>query len=534
GYRFIAMVETVWTAESSATAAAAEAARGAAARSGAVPSRAGWTIHRRFAIGAGVVSLAIAVFAGAKYTGRPPTSQVTLAVLPFQNLEGDPQREYLAAGLSDETSASLAQIDPERLTVKGRASAYKGTTKTVAELGRELSVDYLIDSSIQAEGSRLRITVTLIRVTDQVHVWSQSYDREATNLLGLQQDLSSAIAEQISIRLAPERLSGLEGRQTHSADAYDAYLRARDQAHRRTAEGNARAITLFKRSTEIDTGYSLAWSALAFTYAGGTINGDARPAEVSSLAHESARRAVQTNPRLSEAQLALGYDLWLIDWDWKAAEAALRLAVRLDPSNAAAHRTLGHALSQSGRQSEAATEMRIARELDPFDPVAHALSAQVAFQAHDVSAALAHARRAIAVDASSWIGYVELGQAFEASGDHALALEALADAERLGRNSKIIALRGYALAKSGRVQAAREVLTTLDAMSRDRYVPPYAMALVYAALNEREPMFDFLEKAYLARDVHLMYLPVDMKWDPYRRDPRFADLLARCGFASSR
>jgi Tfp pilus assembly protein PilF len=331
----------------------------------------------------------------------------------------------------------------------------------------------------------------------------------------------------------PERASGLERRQTHSADAYDAYLRARDQAHRRTPEGNALAITLFKRAIDLDPNYSLAWSELALTYAAAAINGDARPADVSPLAREAARHAVRANARLSEAQLALGYVLWLMDWDWKASEAPMRMAVDLDPSNAAAHRILGHALSQFGRQSEAEVEMRRARELDPFDPIVHALSGQIALQARDLSASLVHARKAIAIDPSHWVGYVVLSQALEASGDHGPALEALADAERTGsRNSKIPALKGYVLAKSGRVESAREVLRTLDAASRDRYVPPYAAALVYAGLGEPDPMFASLEKAYLARDVHLMYLPVDMKWDPYRRDARFVDLLARCGFAS--
>ena len=149
---------------------------------------------------------------------------MSLAVLPFTNLGSDPEREYLAAGLTDETSASLAQIDPAHLSVKGRTLRYKGTTKTVAEIGQELSVDYLVESSIRAEGSRLRVTVTLIRVRDQEHVWSQNYEREPTSLLGLQQELSTAIAEQIRLRLTPDRMSGLGRRQTQNADAYDAYL----------------------------------------------------------------------------------------------------------------------------------------------------------------------------------------------------------------------------------------------------------------------------------------------------------------------
>ena len=263
------------------------------------------------------------------------------------------------------------------------------------------------------------------------------------------------------------------------------------------------------------------------------INGDARPGDVAPRARLASERAVQANPQLSEAQLALGYDLWLIEWKWAAAEAALRLAIDLDPSSATAYRTLGHALSQGGRHRDAETAMRRARELDPLDAMTRALSSQVAFQARDISAATDHARRAIALDPSLWIAYGELAQALEGAGEHNLALEALADVERLGNvNSKLLSMKGYILARMGRVDAAREALRLLDASARDRYVPPYAQALIYAGLGDREAVFNALELAYAARDVHLIHLPVDMKWDPYRAEPRFVELIARCGFAS--
>ena len=464
-----------------------------------------------------------------------PTTAVTIAVLPFESLTSVPEREYLAAGLTEETGASLAQIDPAHLSVKGRTLRYKGTTKTLAEIGHELSVDYLVASSIRAEGIRLRVTVTLIRVRDQEHVWSQSYDREAPSLLGLQQELSAAIAHQIRLRLSPERIHGVGRRQTQNADAYDAYLRGRFQAHRRTAEGNARAIELYKRAIEIDPSYALAWADLAFTYAGACINGDAAPAEAGPRAREAALRAVAANGDLSEAQLALGYGLWMIDWKWQASEAALQLAVDIDPSNAAAYRIFGHVLSQSGQHEKAAEAMRRSCELDPVDALSRALSSQVAFQGRDLTAAGDHARHAIALDPGLWIGHIELAQAYDGAGDHELALQAVADAVRFsGGNSKAVSLRGYILAKMGRVDAVREVMRGLDTLSNERYVPPYAMALVCAGLGDREAMFDFLDKAFAARDVHLMYLPVDMKWDAYRTDRRFGDLLVRCGFTSSR
>jgi tetratricopeptide (TPR) repeat protein len=366
-------------------------------------------------------------------------------------------------------------------------------------------------------------------------VWSQFYDREPTSLLGLQQELSAAIAEQVRLRLSPDRMNGLGRRQTQNADAYDAYLRGRYQVQRRTPDGNARAIELFNRALAIDPNYALAWSELVYAYAGGTINADARPADVAPRAQAAALNAIRANPNLSESQAARGYVEWMIDWDWKAAETALRLAADLDPSNVNAQRLLGHVLSQSGRSAEAEIAMRRARDLDPTDPLTEGLSSVVAFQDRDATGALEHARRAIALDAGFWIGYAGLGQAYEMVGDHALALETVLDSARLpgGGNSKILSFKGYVLARMGRAGAAREVLSTLEAIAHERYMPPSASALVYAGLGEREPMFDALDKAYAVRDVHLIYLPVDMQWDPYRTDPRFVNLLARCGFGSA-
>ena len=179
--------------------------------------------------------------------------------------------------------------------------------------------------------------------------------------------------------------------------------------------------------------------------------------------------------------------------------------------------------------------MRRTRELEPLEPINYALSAQVAYQAREYHAAVEYARRAILMDSEFWIGYVQLAQAYEPTGETDLALAALTDAARFsGGNSKAISLRGYILATTGRATEAREVLRRLEADAGERYVPPYAMALVHAGLGEREAVFEWLDKAYAGRDVHLIYLPVDPKWDEYRADPRFNALLARCGFILDR
>ena len=459
--------------------------------------------------------------------------RVTLAVLPFENLSSDPDREYLADGLTEETSASLGQIDPEHLAIIGRTSvrAYKRTTKTAAEIGRDLDADYLIDSSLRAEGERLRITCKLIRVRDQVQVWSASFDSEPCSLLDFQRELSRFIAQQIELRLLPERLNALARRQTRNAEAHDLYLRGRHFFNQLTPSTTKRATEYYARATALDPEYSLAWSGLADAFAASPIKGDAPPLVVGPRARDAATHAVDAEPNLAEAQTSLGLVKFWFDWDWIAAEQALRRAASLDPSYSFAHRMLGILLAHVGRHEEARAAIQRARELDPLVAVEHALSAQVAFVAQDYAAAGQFARQAIVVDPEFWIGLFQLGQAYVQLGDAGPALDALNNAGRFsGGNSKVLSLRGYLFAKLGRTDEAIEVLKTLEVIARDRYVPPYAMAQVHLGLGNLHEAQLWLERAYEARDVHLVLLPVDPKWNPCRSDARFMGLLRRCAF----
>ncbi len=467
---------------------------------------------------------------------QPAATIVVLGVLPFENIGADPEREYLADGLTEETIAALGQIDPDHLSVIGRTSvmAYKRTTKSLADIGRELAAAYLVESSLRAEGGRLRITSKLIRVRDQVQIWSASYDSEPRSLLNFQRELSAAIAEQVHLRLSPERLSVLARRQTGNAEAYDLYLRGRHFWNQLTPATTRRATEFFARATELDPEYALAWSGLADAYTASPINGDAPPLSVLPRAREAAEHAVRAEPDLAEAQTSLGFVKFWFAWDWAAAESTFRKAIALDPSYSQAHRMLGIVLSHMRRPEEAALAMRRARELDPLLAGHQALSAQVAFAGRDYDAAQQFARQAIVVDPEFWVGYMQLAQALEPLGQNEQALEALASAGRFsGGNSKVVSLRGYIFAKLGRVSEAREVLRTLVAIARERYIPPYAMALVHAGLAEPDDSFEWLDRALEARDVHLAFLPIDPKWDALRPDPRFAALLKRSGIPSA-
>jgi TolB-like protein/Flp pilus assembly protein TadD len=449
-------------------------------------------------------------------------------------MTGDAGRAYLADGLTEETIAAMGQVDPDHLSVIGRTSVmrYRETAKSIAEIGSELDVGYLIESSLRAEGPRLRITSKLIRVHDQSQIWSGSYDSEPASILAFQRELSVTIAEQVRLQLSPARLDAMLRRQTSHAEAYDLYLHGRHFWYQLNPTGTRSAIEYFQRATALDPEYALAWSGLADVYASSPVNGDGDPRIVWPKGQDAAGRAVHLAPDLAEAQTSMGFLKFWLDWDWPGAERAYLRAIELDPNYPLAHRMLGIVRSHMGRHAEAEGPMRRARELDPLYAMHHALSAQVAYAARDFASAARWARQAIIVDPVFWIAHWQLAQACVSLGQPEQALEALADAARFSHNNtKTIALRAYLFSQTGRVTEAREILQVLEALSRERFLAPYCIALVHLGLEDYESALDGLDLGYAARDTHLVFLPIDAKWDPLRQHERFKALLRRCGFA---
>jgi len=459
------------------------------------------------------------------------TPRIMLAVLPFENLSNDPEQEYFSDGLTEETISYLGRIHPAQMGVIARTTsmAYKRTQKSIRTIGAELSVDYVLESSVRRESNRVRITSQLIRVSDQTHLWASTYNRDLTGVLAIQDELGTAIASQVHLQLAPGRLQGLASAQAANPEAYDLYLRGRYFWNQLSQATGPRAIEYFQRATDIDARYALAWSGLADTYTASPINADAPPLQLWPKARAAAERAVQAAPEMAETQTSLGFVKFWLDWNWIEAEAAFRKALTLNPSYGLAHRLLGIVQMHLRKHQESVAAIARAREIDPLNAGHHALSSQVAFAAGDYPAAVRFAQQAISIDPQFWIGYMQLGQAYERLDQPDLALDALTSAGRLsGGNSKAIALRGYILARQGDTQAAHELLRLLETVASGKFVPPYALALVLEGLGERDRALQFLERAFEAHDVHLAFLVFDPKWDPLRPDPRFTELVDRC------
>jgi len=460
------------------------------------------------------------------------TGLTRLAVLPFENLTGDPGREYLVDGFTEEAIAVLGQVDPERLVVVGRTSvmSYKRTSTALPDIARDLDVAYLLESSVRAEGPRVRVTSRLIRASDQVQVWSGAFDGEPASVIEFERELCAALAAQIRVRIAPGRIDALERRHSRDSEAYNLYLQGRYFWNQLTADTTRKAVECFVKAAARDPGYALAWSGIADAHASSPISGDTPPLVVGPMGMAAAERALAADAELAAAHTSMGSVHFFLTFRWLESERHHRRALELDPHYAHGHRMLGVLLSAMLRHDEALSEIRHARELDPLYVMHQSLSSQIAFSARQFDLAIQFGRRAVAIDPAFWIARLHLAQALVETGDDTEALESLDVAARLAGNSKILSLRGYILGRRGRRDEARAVLRTLEEVGRERYVPPYAGALVHVALEEHDAALQALERALSVRDVNLLFLTADPKWDPLRGDERFAQLLTRCGF----
>ena len=476
----------------------------------------------RFAVVAGLLVLALAAAVGInagwireRLGGIGGAAGIrSLAVLPLQNLSGDPGQDYFADGMTDALTASLAQIHSVRVVSRTSAMLYKGSKKPLREIARDLHVDAVVEGSFARSGDRVRITAQLIRAQTDAHFWAKSFERQLGDILTLQGEIARAIAEQIEAELTVDERNRLAAGRPVVAKAYEAYLLGRFSLDKGTEEGMRDALQQFNRALEIQNDYAAAYAGIATYYAILPFYSSLSPAEVFPKARAAAEKSVQLDDRLAEAHASLAYIRAYYEWDWAAAEREFRRALDLSPSFADAHFSYSRFLAASGRMEEAVAEIRRAEELDPRSLSLKANTSLLSYFQGHYDDALTHLLELSRADSTLSVAQWGIGLSYEQKGMGPDALASLERAAKLSESLNVRASLAHAYALFGAPAKARQILSMLTERS------------------ERDRAFEWLERAYQERSTVLAYLRLDPRLAPLRSDPRYADLVRRLGFPS--
>ncbi|MFZ0736911.1 MAG: protein kinase [Candidatus Acidiferrales bacterium] len=453
----------------------------------------------------------------------------SLAVLPLENLSRDPAEEYFADGMTEELTTQLAQISALRVTSRTSVMRYKDTKKSLPQLAKELHVDAVVEGSVTQSGDRVRITAQLIQASTDKHLWAKSYEGDARDVLGLQQDVAKAIADEVNVQLTPQEQTRLSSPRPVSPAAHEVYLKG-NYLNKGTSAQQEKAKGYFEQAIQLDGNYAPAYAGLADYYWSAP---DLRPRDAMPKAKENALRALELDPDLAQAHYELAAVHFYGDWDWAGAEKEFRRALELNPSDAEGHRFYSIFLAALGRKEEALVESRKAQELDPLSTSTQVTAGFVLYFVREYDKSIEQCRKALELDPNSAGAYDCLGSSYLAEGMYEEAIAAFQKAANLSNNdpARLVGLgRAYALAE--RKSDARRVLGQFRQVSRHIYLPPYFIATVYGALGENDEAFTWLENAFGERDIYLVWLKVDGAVDPVRKDPRFPELLRRVGLAN--
>jgi TolB-like protein/Tfp pilus assembly protein PilF len=460
------------------------------------------------------------------------SGKVMLVVLPFENLSGGKKHDYFSEGLTEDTITQLGKLNPAQLGVIARTSAmqYRSTEKSVRQIGRELGVSYALEGSVRRAGNRVRIVAQLIQVSDETHLWAETYERNLGDILALQFEVAEAVAQEIGIKLVPEERERYTCPNIIRPQAYEAYLKGRFLLNRRTQEALQKSIRYFQESIEHDRHYALAYAGLADSYLTHHDLAHLSPTEATTKAKAAARKALSMDETLAEAHTALGH-AYFHEFNWLAAHRDFQRAIALNPNYANAHYYYANYLMAVGRRDEAIAEAQCTLRLDPVSFPAGTNLADILFFAGHYKDAVEESLRVLEIDPNFARAYEDLGRTREQQGMYPEAIAAFERAvECSGRSYRYLALLAHALAIAGKRRAALKLLQELKNLSKKKYVSAYSFALMFTGLGNKSQALGWLEKAYKARDGALPFLNVDPRLAPLHSDSHFRDLVRRLNF----
>jgi TolB-like protein len=472
----------------------------------------------------------IAIIGDAGFKGWSKDSnggnQITsIAILPLENLSGDPRQDYFADGITEELIADLGQVSALRVISRTSTMTYKGTKKTLPEIARELGVDAIVEGSVVRERNQVRITAQLINARTDDHIWAHNYVRDLTSVLALQGEVAQAIADEISINVTPQEQARLARAHPVNLEAHDLYL----QGIYHLNQGDPKkAVGYLQEAIDRDPDYARAHAALADGYGWMGEAGWLAYTEAFPRQKIEAIKAIELDDSLPQGHAELADAVMVLDWDWTTTERELKRALELNPNLASVHSTYALYLQRVGRLPEAIAEVKLVLQLDPVSSRSFYSAGIVYYFAQQYDEALSQLQRAYVLEPrpSKFLFPFESGVIYAAKGMYG---RAVGEFQKLGDQPHALGHMGNVYARMERVTEAHATISRLEEHVQKNGIGRYEIALVYAGLGKKDEAFTWLEKSYDVRDKGLTYLKIDPCMDPLRSDPRFASLVRRVG-----
>ena len=485
--------------------------------------------HKR---GAALASLAVLLaIAGLSYFfffAKSDKARITsIAILPFTNATNDPNTEYLSDGISESLINSISQLPQLKVIARSSTFKYKGKEIDPQEVAQALGVEAIVTGRIVGRGDQLQISVEMVDARDKTHMWGAQYNRPATDLQAVQEEIARTISEKLRLRLTGAQEQQLTKRATVNPEAYQLYLNGLFYNRKGSIGNLSKALDYYNQAIALDPNFALAYTGTATVYNGLGGYNVLDPKEAQAKAKAAAQQALALDETLAEAHNVLAI-IKRNEWDWAGAESEYKRAIELNPSFAGAHSTYALYLSYMGRHEQALTEIKRAQELDPLRINFKNIEGSILQSARRYDEAIRQLQNVVNMQPDFSEAHIFLGYSYAAKGMYA---EAIAEYQKYisleGEATSDQVYLGYAYAMSGQRNEALAILDKLKVTKE--YVSPAELAILYAGLGDKEEAFRSLERAYTAHDPQMQYLKIEPHYDSLRSDPRYADLMRRVG-----
>jgi eukaryotic-like serine/threonine-protein kinase len=460
----------------------------------------------------------------------------SLAVLPFVNVNADPQVEYLSDGITESTINSLSQLKQLRVMARTTVFTYKGKQIDPRRVGRDLHVDAIITGSINKQGENLIVQSDLVNTSDGSQIWGHQYTRKVSNILSLQSELANELSESMRIQLTGEEKKRLTKHFTENTQAYQLYLKGRYFWNKRSQDDMKTGLQFFQQAVDIDPGFALAYIGLADSYAMMALYRPIRDEESVQKAKAVAIKAVELDPNLAEAHATLANNAFFFDWDWNTAQTEFQQAIKLNPNYSSAHQWYSLFLISQGRFEESISEMTAAQQLDPLSPIINTEYGDPFLFARRYEEAISKYKSAADIWPDLSLPYASLENAYELKGKYNEAIPAIEKVLLLtGKSKEEVNTFTTSLRKNLQLYGARGFWKTYLTFNRELFehgeISEYELATILSRLDRKDEAFECLNKAYEAHDWGMVYLKVQPQFDSLRSDRRFSELLRKMGLS---